>query len=66
MQKMKLTKGETSSKVYIILRVFNLDKENIGMRLYVDPASMETRGELQITEIPGTPRNFSVHYVGAT
>jgi hypothetical protein len=40
---------QASAEVYIILRVFNLSKDNIDMRLYVDPAGMEERGELSFT-----------------
>lgn len=43
-----------SKEVYIVLRVFNLDKENIDMRLYVDPAGMEDR------ELKFTPESYSV------
>ena len=39
----------TTNEVYIILRVFNLDKDGIDMRLYIDPAGMEERGELHFT-----------------
>ena len=48
MQRLKLNTQE-SAEVYIIFRVFNLDKDKIDMRLYVDPAGMEERGELQFT-----------------
>ncbi|TVY16404.1 hypothetical protein LARI1_G008274 [Lachnellula arida] len=53
MQGMKLG-AHASDEVYIILRVFNLDKENIDMRLYVDPAGMEDR------ELKFTPESYSV------
>ena len=45
---MALSPSPTNTEVYIILRVFNLLRENIGLRLYVDPASMEESGELMI------------------
>lgn len=38
-----------TEEVYIIVRVFNLDKGNIDMRLYVDPAAMEAAGQLSFT-----------------
>ncbi|KAN0093560.1 hypothetical protein V8E51_016744 [Hyaloscypha variabilis] len=41
MCRMKLEDGKPSAEVYIIFRVFNLDKYNIDMRIYVDPAGME-------------------------
>ena len=37
---------QASTEIYIILRVFNLNRDIIDMRLYVDPAGMEERGEL--------------------
>ena len=40
---------QAATEVYIILRVFNLDNDGIGMRLYVDPAGMEERSELVFT-----------------
>lgn len=43
---MKLRVDRPSSKIYIILRVFNVGKANMGMRLYVDPATMKEDGEL--------------------
>jgi hypothetical protein len=48
MQRMKLG-VQASTEVYIILRVFNLNRDIIDMRLYVDPAGMEERGELHFT-----------------
>lgn len=49
MKQMRLTKGEVSPEVYIIFRVFNLDKEGIDMRLYVDPKGVEEGGEVVFT-----------------
>ncbi|KAF8857980.1 hypothetical protein BDZ45DRAFT_704937 [Acephala macrosclerotiorum] len=48
MQRMKLS-FQVPAEVYIILRVSNLDKDKIEIRLYLDPAGMEERGELQFT-----------------
>lgn len=41
---MRLIKGKASYKIYIILRVFNLDKDTIDMRLFVDPKGIEDGG----------------------
>lgn len=35
--------------VYVVLRVYNVDKERIGLRVYVDPAGKEASGELVFT-----------------
>jgi hypothetical protein len=55
MERMRLKQGEISSEVYIILRVFNLDKDTIDMRLYVDPKGVEEGGDLVFT-----PESYSV------
>lgn len=49
-----------ATDIYIILPVFNLGKDDMGMRLYVDPAMMKDNGELifepeSYTVIPGAP-----------
>jgi hypothetical protein len=42
--------GKTNTEeVYVIIRVFNLDKDTIGMRVYVDPAAMDVTGQLKFT-----------------
>jgi Fe-S cluster assembly iron-binding protein IscA len=41
MQRMKLKDRNPAAEVYIILRVFNLDKSNVDMRIYVDPAGTD-------------------------
>lgn len=51
---MKLNDRKPSAEVYIILRVFHLDKESIDMCLYVDPAGMQGK-ELEVT-----PESYSV------
>lgn len=35
-----------ATEVYIVMRVFNLGQDNIGVRLYVDPGTMERNGML--------------------
>ena len=44
--------AQASTEVYIILRVFNLNNDDIDMRLYVDPAGMEERRDLIFTPEP--------------
>ncbi len=46
MHEMALHPGSSVTNVYVILRVFNLGQEDMGMRIYVDPATMERNGEL--------------------
>jgi hypothetical protein len=55
MERVRLREGQASPEVYIILRVFNLDKDTIDMRLYVDPKGIEERGDLVFT-----PESYSV------
>ncbi len=37
------------ASVYMIFRVFNLEAENIGLKVLVDPESMRTRDQLSFT-----------------
>lgn len=46
MHRMALSPDYPSSEVYIILRVYNLGQANMGMRVYIDPASWEKKGHL--------------------
>lgn len=46
MKHMALTSETAATNIYIILRVFNLGQDNIGMRLYVDPMTMRREGHL--------------------
>jgi len=48
--------------IYVIFRVFNLDQESIGFRVYVDPEVMRARGKLLFTAttwsvVPGPSLN---------
>ncbi|KAH7127402.1 hypothetical protein EDB81DRAFT_662832 [Dactylonectria macrodidyma] len=47
-QRMREHRGSRET-VYVILRVFNLDKGRIGLRVYVDPAEKAANGELVFT-----------------
>ena len=38
--------AEDIKAVYVILRVFNLGKESMGVKVFVDPESMRLAGEL--------------------
>jgi hypothetical protein len=56
---MKFKEREPVHEVYVILRVFNLDKDNIDMRVFVDPEGMRERKQLVFTAesysvIPGS------------
>lgn len=46
------------SSVYIIFRIFNIDKETLDVKVYVDPWKLIGNGELRIiagewTVVPG-------------
>lgn len=49
MKNMRLDPGKASPDIYVILRVYNLTSDNIGMRILVDPATMKRNGELVFT-----------------
>jgi hypothetical protein len=41
MKRNSLKTGQRPRKVYVIFRVFNLLREDIGMRIFVDPWSLK-------------------------
>jgi hypothetical protein len=41
-----LTPGQTAPNIYIIFRVFNLSRDNLNVKLYVDPEAHRLRGDL--------------------
>lgn len=49
MQRMRLEPGRVARKVYAVLRVFNLDSRDIGLRVYLDPETLKTDGVLEFT-----------------
>ena len=48
MRAMRLDPTKASADIYVILRVFNLTSEKIGMRILVDPGTMEQEGKLNV------------------
>lgn len=56
------THHNSRETVYIVLRVFNINSDRVGLRVYVDPAAMEDVGGLLFTAgawsvVPGQRRN---------
>lgn len=60
-----MSNGESGSEnpatVYVIFRVFNLDKDSVDLRIYVDPEVMREKRALVFTAetwsiLPGTGR----------
>ena len=45
MKKMRLNPDKASTDIYVILRVYDLTGD-IGLRILLDPATMERNGEL--------------------
>jgi len=50
MEESKMVQYVPAKQIYVICRVFNLGKEDMGMRIYVDPWSMKQDEELKFTE----------------
>lgn len=46
MQDYTFPRGRSVPNVYIIFRVFNLGRNNLGVKLYVDPEAHRLRGDL--------------------
>ncbi|KAF4212811.1 hypothetical protein CNMCM5878_000675 [Aspergillus fumigatiaffinis] len=43
------TDPDNQASVYVIFRVYNLGRDSVGMKVYVNPGLMEARGELVFT-----------------
>ena len=41
--------SENPDTVYVIFRVFNVDKYSVDLRVYMDPEVMRRRGDLSFT-----------------
>jgi len=46
MQELALVGGRVSNKIYIIFRVYNLGRDSLNVKLYVDPEAHRRRGNL--------------------
>jgi hypothetical protein len=49
MQRMQVEEDESSDEIYIIFRVYQLNKETMGVRIYIDPESLRQQGRLVFT-----------------
>jgi hypothetical protein len=49
----RLTNGASGTQnqdtIYVIFRVFNLNNDDIGLKIYVDPERLKQTGELMFT-----------------
>ena len=55
-------RSENTNRIYVIFRVFNLDKDSPAVRIYLDPETMRTQGDLIFraenwSVVPGQVRN---------
>lgn len=57
MERMKLPEDSISinASVYVIFRVFNLGKDNMAVRIYLDPAGLSLNDKLEFV-----PESYSV------
>jgi hypothetical protein len=46
MKRMTLEPQRVASEIYIIFRVFSLDRKNMGVRIYLDPEGLRREGSL--------------------
>lgn len=46
---MALTDGQAAIQVYMILRVFDLGQDEIGLRIYLDPETLRRNNSLRFT-----------------
>jgi hypothetical protein len=48
MQRYVLT-ADNSNMIYVIFRVYHLGQQNMGLKIYVDPESLRSSGQLDFT-----------------
>lgn len=46
MQEMALREGRVSNKIYLVCRVYNLGRDSLSVKLYVDPEAHRRQGSL--------------------
>lgn len=56
MQDMALVDGQISQKIYVIFRVYDLGKESLNVKIYVDPEAYRRGGSLEFTQHTWTVR----------
>lgn len=49
MQSYRLKEDQTSDNVYLLVRVFGIASEKVGLRIYLDPEAARVNGELQFS-----------------
>ncbi len=49
MQDLALARGQVSEEIYVIFRVYNLGRDSLNMRIYVDPEAHRGR-DLEFAE----------------
>jgi len=47
MGRVKLSRGFAQDKIYLVARVFRLGIEGMGLKIYVDPVSLQIKRELE-------------------
>lgn len=50
MQEMALQEDRASNKIYVIFRVYNLGRDSLNVKLYVDPEAHRRQGSLQFAQ----------------
>lgn len=56
MQEMALQEGQVSDKIYIIFRVYNLRRDSLNVKVYVDPEAHRRQGNLEFAQHTWTVR----------
>jgi hypothetical protein len=50
MQEMALQEGQVSNKIYVVFRVYNLGRESLNVKVYVDPEAHHRQGSLEFAQ----------------
>jgi hypothetical protein len=50
MQEMALEEGQVSNKVYVVFRVYNLGRDSLSVKVYVDPEAHRRQESLEFAQ----------------
>ncbi|KAF8859481.1 hypothetical protein BDZ45DRAFT_673240 [Acephala macrosclerotiorum] len=50
MQEMALREGQVSNKIYVVFRVYNLGRDSLNVKIYVDPEAHRRQGSLEFAQ----------------
>jgi hypothetical protein len=49
MEEQRISSPESVEKLYILMRVFNIEQRYVGLKVFLDPMAAKDQGELTFT-----------------